>query len=203
VTPEELKKWGDDLLAAQRKQFEESLPDLLTKHAPHLSQEQPVTYDFDADPEAAVKAMLKNSIAELQAKFGQQLSGLTEQVKRVAQQNDLQASQFMQAIVPGAVPNEAFDKTPSGFGSLTWGQARKMFEQGNDLEGLKQYAEASKASANSVPVNQEVTASKARASSPNQPTTTSSQSEIDNDLMAVMQGRMSEDAYQKKYGVKP
>jgi hypothetical protein len=203
VTPEELKQWGEDLLAAQRKQFEESLPDLLTKHAPHIAQEQSVTYDFDADPEGAVKAILKNSIAELQTKFSQQLSGLTEQVKRVAQQNDLQANQFMQAIVPGAVPNEAFDKTPSGFGSLTWGQARKMFEQGNDLEGLKQYAEASKASANSIPANQEVTASKARASSPNQQTTTSSQSEIDNDLMAVMQGRMTEDTYQKKYGVKP
>lgn len=203
MTPEELKKWGDDLLAAQRKQFEESLPDLLSKHAPHIAQEQAVTYDFDSDPETAVKAMLKNSMSELQTKFGQQLTGLTEQVKRIAQQNDVQANQFMQAIVPGAVPNEAFDRTPSGFGSLTWGQARKMFEQGNDLEGLKQYAEASKANANSIPTNQEVTASKARASSHNQPTTTSSQSEIDNDLMAMMQGRMSEDAYQKKYGVKP
>lgn len=202
MSPEELKKWGEDLLAAQRKQFEESLPDLLVKHAPHIPLDQVVSYDFDADPEAAVKAMLKNSMTELQAKFGQQLSGLTEQVKRVAQQNDLQASQFMQAIVPGAVANDEFDKKPSGFGSLTWGQARKMFEQSSDLEGLRQYANAIAANAESIPSNQEITASKARASSYSQAAQQASTADADKDLLAVMQGRMTETDYQKKYGVK-
>lgn len=200
MSPEELKKWGEDLLAAQRKQFEESLPDVLAKHIPQLQQEQPVSYDFDADPEGAVKAMLKQSMAEMQNKFGQQLTGLTEQISRLAKQNDMQASQFMQAIVPGAVANEAFDKQPSGFGSLTWGQARKMFEQNNDLEGLRQYANA--VSAESVPSNQEITASKARAPSHSQVAPQSSSADADKDLLAVMQGRMTEADYEKKYGVK-
>ncbi len=200
MSPEELKKWGEDLLAAQRKQFEESLPEVLAKHVPQLQQEQPVSYDFDADPEGAVKAMLKQSMTEMQNKFGQQLTGLTEQVSRLAKQNDMQASQFMQAIVPGAVANEAFDKQPSGFGSLTWGQARKMFEQNNDLEGLRQYANA--VSAESVPSNQEVTASKARAPSHTQVAPQSSSADADKDLLAVMQGRMTEADYEKKYGVK-
>lgn len=200
MSPEELKKWGEDLLAAQRKQFEESLPEVLAKHVPQLQQEQPVSYDFDADPEGAVKAMLKQSMAEMQNKFGQQLTGLTEQISRLAKQNDMQASQFMQAIVPGAVANEAFDKKPSGFGSLTWGQARKMFEQNNDLEGLRQYANA--VSAESVPSNQEVTASKARAPSHTQVAPQSSSADADKDLLAVMQGRMTEADYEKKYGVK-
>lgn len=200
MSPEELKKWGEDLLAAQRKQFEESLPEVLAKHVPQLQQEQPVSYDFDADPEGAVKAMLKQSMAEMQNKFGQQLTGLTEQISRLAKQNDMQASQFMQAIVPGAVANEVFDKQPSGFGSLTWGQARKMFEQNNDLEGLRQYANA--VSAESVPSNQEVTASKARAPSHTQVAPQSSSVDADKDLLAVMQGRMTEADYEKKYGVK-
>lgn len=200
MSPEELKKWGEDLLAAQRKQFEESLPEVLAKHVPKLQQEQPVSYDFDADPEGAVKAMLKQSMTEMQNKFGQQLTGLTEQISRLAKQNDMQASQFMQAIVPGAVANEAFDKRPSGFGSLTWGQARKMFEQNNDVEGLRQYANA--VSAESVPSNQEVTASKARAPSHTQVAPQSSSVDADKDLLAVMQGRMTEADYEKKYGVK-
>lgn len=200
MSPEELKKWGEDLLAAQRKQFEESLPEVLAKHVPQLQQEQPVSYDFDADPEGAVKAMLKQSMTEMQNKFGQQLTGLTEQISRLAKQNDMQASQFMQAIVPGAVANEAFDKRPSGFGSLTWGQARKMFEQNNDVEGLRQYANA--VSAESVPSNQEVTASKARAPSHTQVAPQSSSADADKDLLAVMQGRMTEADYEKKYGVK-
>lgn len=199
MSPEELKKWGEDLLAAQRKQFEESLPEVLAKHVPQLQQEQPVSYDFDADPEGAVKAMLKQSMAEMQNKFGQQLTGLTEQISRLAKQNDMQASQFMQAIVPGAVANEVFDKQPSGFGSLTWGQARKMFEQNNDLEGLRQYANA--VSAESVPSNQEVTASKARAPSHTQVAPQSSSADADKDLLAVMQGRMTEADYKKKYGI--
>lgn len=200
MSPEELKKWGEDLLSAQRKQFEESLPEVLAKHVPQLQQEQPVSYDFDADPEGAVKAMLKQSMTEMQNKFGQQLTGLTEQISRLAKQNDMQASQFMQAIVPGAVANEVFDKQPSGFGSLTWGQARKMFEQNNDLEGLRQYANA--VSAESVPSNQEVTASKARAPSHTQVAPQSSSADADKDLLAVMQGRMTEADYEKKYGVK-
>lgn len=201
MSPEELKKWGDDLLAAQRKQFEESLPGVLAKHVPQLQQDQqPVSYDFDADPEGAVKAMLKQSMAEMQNKFGQQLTGLTEQISRLAKQNDMQASQFMQAIVPGAVANEAFDKKPSGFGSLTWGQAHKMFVQNNDLEGLRQYANAVAESAESVPTNQEITASKARASSHNQASPASAV-DADKDLLAVMQGRMTEADYEKKYGV--
>lgn len=200
MSPEELKKWGEDLLAAQRKQFEESLPEVLAKHVPQLQQEQPVSYDFDADPEGAVKAMLKQSMTEMQNKFGQQLTGLTEQVSRLAKQNDMQASQFMQAIVPGAVANEAFDKQPSGFGSLTWGQARKMFEQNNDVEGLRQYANAVAESAETVPSNQEITASKARVSSHNQASPAST-ADADKDLLAVMQGRMTEADYEKKYGV--
>ncbi|TXH71277.1 MAG: hypothetical protein E6Q83_03485 [Thiothrix sp.] len=200
MSPEDLKKWGDDLLAAQRRQLEESLPDLLAKHVPQLQQDQqPDRYDFDTDPEAAVKAMLKQSMAEMQSKFGQQLTGLTEQVNRIAKQNDMQASQFMQAIIPGAVANEEFDKKPSGFGSLTWGQARKMFEQNNDIEGLRQYANAATESAETIPKNQEITTSKARASSNSQSSLPTS-SDADRDLLAVMQGRMTDAEYEKKYG---
>ena len=196
MSPEQMKQWGEDLLAKQRQQFEAALPELLAKHVPQAVTAPLVTIDFDADPEAAVKAMIQQSLSEVKNNMSQQFAGITNQLEKL----NSQSTQFMQAVVPGAKPNDEFDKKPSGFGSLTWGQARQMFQQGNDLEGLKQYAAAAAASQEAIPSNQEITASKARApSSQSQQPTSNTNSDVD--LLAVMQGRMSDADYQKKYGL--
>ncbi len=195
MTEEQIKQWGADLLKQQQEDFMKNIP-VIQPPAPEP------TYSFEDDPEKAVNALLKRQMSAFMEPVQQQIKAMTDQVTKLSQQHDQQAAEFMKLMVPEAQPDEAFDKEPAGFGAMTWGQLRGMAEKNGDVDGLKQYAEALKQFKDSSG-DQEVPSARARTQpSPSKDgSTDASEEDVNNDMMLVMNGQMSKDDFNKKYGV--
>lgn len=190
MTEEQMKQWAEDLLKKQREEF------MRTTAPPEP------TYSFDDDPEKAVTAMLKQQMAAFMEPVQQQMKAMSEQMTKLSQQNNQQAAEFMKLMVPDAKPDESFDKELAGFGSFTWGQLRGMAEKSGDIEGLKQYADALKQFKDSSG-DQEIPSAKSRTQSspPADSPSEASDEDVNNDMMLVMNGQMSKEDFNKKYGV--
>jgi len=193
---DQMKQWVADLLKQQQQAFADQMRQMQSQ----MQQPKPEPVDFDTDPEQAVLTLAQRQFEQMMNPFRQQLDALNAQLKQP--RTDPVAEAWRKAALPE--PDEIFDAEMIGIGNMTWGDVRKAAESSGDAAALQQYTSELKSfRAAGKQADVAIPAARARVSFPSgSEPVTASDDDVNADLSRLMQGRLSKEDFDKKYGVK-